>query len=193
MVPVRAHTTIAAPREDVFDFVNDLSYRGSWMDHCISGLRLADPKTAGVGAAARYRLGAPRYTPWLESSIVESDRPRRVLERLRGGRANLTEGELSFDLSRQGRGLTRVELTIWTQPGTARERLMEKLGARRWMRRQAKIALERLRTVFEETRDAPLARTAVAGWEPQKAPRFGLELAEQPGVHTGSGERASSG
>lgn len=193
MVPVRAHTTIAAPREEVFDFLGDLSYRGSWMDHCISGLRLVDPKTEGVGAAARYRLGAPRYKPWLESEIVEAERPRRIVERLRGGRSNLTNGGLSFELSRQGRELTRVELTIWTEPGTVRERVMEKLGARRWLRRQAKIALERLRAVFEETRDEPLARTGVAGWEPQKAPRFGLELAGQPDVHTGSGERASSG
>ena len=193
MVPVRAHTTIAAPREEVFDFINDLSYRGSWMDHCIAGLRMADPQFAGVGAAVRYRLMAPRYKPWLGSRIAESDRPRRIVEALSGGRANLTRGEMTFDLSRQGRGLTRVELELWTEAGTARERVMEKLGARRWMRRQARIALERLRTVFEETRDEPLARATVAGWEPQKAPRFGLGLAGQPGVHTGSGERASSG
>jgi uncharacterized protein YndB with AHSA1/START domain len=193
MVTVRAHTTIAAPREDVFDFVNDLSYRGSWMDHCVADLRMVDPKVEGVGAAARYRLVAPRYKPWLESQIVEAARPRRIVEELRGGRSNMTRGEVTFDLTRQGRGLTRVELEIWTEPGTARERLMEKLGARRWLRRQTRIALERLRAVFEETRDDPLARTTVAGWEPQKAPRFGLGLAEQPSVHTGSGERASSG
>lgn len=193
MVPVHVHTTIAAPREEVFDFVCDLAYRASWMDHCTSELRLADPRSDGVGAAARYRLGAPRYKPWIQTQIAEADRPRRILERLRGGRANMTEGEIVFDLTRQGRGLTRVELTIWTEPGTARERFMEKLGSRRWVRRQAKIALERLRAVFEEERDAPLARATVAGWEPQKAPRFGLELAGQADTHTGSGERASSG
>lgn len=193
MVPVHVHTTIAAPREEVFDFLCDLSYRPAWMDHCTSDLRLVDPRSDGVGAAARYRLQAPRYKPWVETQIVEADRPRRILERTRGGRANLTHGEIVFELSRQGRGLTRVELTIWSEPGTARERFLEKLGARRWVKRQAKIALERLRAVFEETRDEPLARTGVAGWEPQKAPRFGLGLAGQPDVHTGSGQRASSG
>jgi carbon monoxide dehydrogenase subunit G len=193
MVPVHAHTTIAASREEVFDFVNDLANRAAWMDHFTSGLRLAHPKSDGVGAAARYQLGAPRYKPWIQTQIVESERPRRVLERTTGGHGNRTEGEIAFDISRQGQSLTRVELTIWSEAGTARERFLEKLGARRWVRRQAKIALERLRTVFEEERDEPLARATVAGWEPQKAPRFGLGLAGQPDVHTGSGQRASSG
>jgi uncharacterized protein YndB with AHSA1/START domain len=193
MVPVHAHTTIAAPREEIFDFVADLAARTAWTDHFTSGHRLAHPKSDGVGAAARYRLEAPRYKPWVETQIVEADRPRRIVERTRGGHGNRTGGEVVFELSRQGRSLTRVELTIWSEPGTARERFLEKLGARRWVKRQAKIGLERLRAVFEERPDEPLARTGVAGWEPQKAPRFGLELAGQPDVHTGSGERASSG
>ena len=193
MVPVHVHATIAAPREDVFDFVVDLANRASWMDHCTSGLRLAHPKSDGVGAAARYRLEAPFYRVWVATQIVEAERPRRIVEHTRGGHSNRSDGEIVFELSRPGKGLTRVELTIWSQPGTARERFLEKLGARRWVKRQAKIALARLRAVFEERPDEPLARTGVAGWEPQKAPRFGLELADQPDVHTGSGERASSG
>ena len=193
MVPVHVHTTIAAPREEIFDFVADLASRTSWTDHFTSGLRLSHPKSGGVGAAARYRLDAPRYKPWVETQIVEAERPRRIVEHTRGGHSNRSEGEIVFDLSRQGQSLTRVELTIWSEPGTARERLLEKLGARRWVKRQAKLALERLRAVFEERPDEPLARTSVAGWEPQKAPRFGLELADQPDVHTGSGRRASSG
>ncbi|HEX8743051.1 MAG TPA: SRPBCC family protein [Thermoleophilaceae bacterium] len=193
MVPVHVHTTIAAPREEVFEFIADLANRSAWMDHCTSDLRLAHPKSTGVGAAMRYRLQAPRYKPWVESQIAEAHPPRRIVEHTRGGRYNRTRGEVVFDLSRSGRGLTRVELTIWSDGGTARERFLEKLGARRWVRRQSKVALERLRAVFEERPDEPLARTGVAGWEPQKAPRFGLGIAGQPDVHTGSGERASSG
>lgn len=193
MVPVHVHTTIAAPREEVFDFIADLSYRPAWTDHFLSDFRLAHPKSDGPGAAARYRLQAPRYKPWVETQIAEAERPRRVAERTRGGRSNRSRGEVVFELSRPGRGLTRVELTIWSAAGTARERFLERLGARLWTKRQAKNALERLRAVFEEQRDAPLARATVAGWEPQKAARFGLELAGQPPVHTGSGQRAPSG
>jgi uncharacterized protein YndB with AHSA1/START domain len=193
MVPIHVHATIAAPREEIFDFLADLANRASWMDHCTSDLRLVHPRSSGVGAAARYRLGAPRYKPWVQTQIAEAERPRRLAERTRGGHGNRSEGEVVFDLSRQGRDLTRVELTIWSQAGTARERFLEKLGARRWVKRQAKVALQRLRAVFEERPDEPLARATVAGWEPQKAPRFGLELADQPDAHTGSGQHAPSG
>ena len=193
MVPVTVHTAIAASREEVFDFVADLSYRAAWMDHCTSDMRLVHPKSTGVGAAMRYRLHLPRNRQWVESQIVESDRPRRIVEATRGGRLNRTRGEVTFEFSRQGRSLTRVEMTTWSEPGSPREALLERLGARRWTRRQAKSALERLRAVFEERPDDPLVRATVAGWEPQKAPRFGVELAGQPDLHTGSGERASSG
>lgn len=193
MVPVTAHTAISASREEIFDFLVDLANRTAWMDHCTSDLRLAHPKSKGVGAAIRYRLHLPRNRQWVESQIVEAERPRRILEATRGGRSNKTRGEVLFELSRQGRSLTRVEMTVWSEPGTPREALIEKLGARRWTKRQAKVALERLRAVFEERPDEPLARATVAGWEPQKAARFGVELADQADVHTGSGERASSG
>jgi uncharacterized protein YndB with AHSA1/START domain len=193
MVPVTAHTSIAASREEIFDFISDMAARPAWMDHCMSGFRLAHPKATGVGAAARYELHAPRFRHWVESQIVEAQRPRRVVEATRGGRSNRTRGEIVFELTRQGRNLTRVEMTVWSEPGSPRERVLEKLGTRRWTKRQAKGALERLRAVFEERPDAPLVRASVAGWEPQKAPRFGVELADQPDVHTGSGHRAPSG
>ena len=193
MVPVTAHTSIAAPREEVFDFIVDLAARPAWMDHCMSGYRLAHPKSAGVGAAARYELHAPRFRHWVETQIVEAERPRRIAEATRGGRSNRTRGEIVFELSRPGRNLTRVEMTVWSEPGSPRERLLEKLGTRRWTKRQAKAALERLRAVFEERPEGELARATVAGWEPQKAARFGVELSGQPDVHTGSGQRAASG
>ncbi len=193
MVPVTAHTSIAAPREEIFDFLADLAARPAWMDHCTSGFRLAHPKSAGVGAAARYRIEAPANSHWVEAQIVEADRPRRIVEATRGGRSNRTRGEVVFELSRQGRNVTRVEMTLWSEPGSPRERLLEKLGTRRWTKRQAQAALERLRAVFEERPDEPLARATVAGWEPQKAARFGSELAGQPDLHTGSGQRATSG
>jgi uncharacterized membrane protein len=193
MVPVTTHTAIAAPREEIFDFVADLANRTAWMDHCMTDLRLAHPKSDGVGAAIRYRLHLPRNRQWVQSQIVESDRPRRLVESTHGGRLNRTRGEVLFEFSRHGQSLTRVEMTVWSEPGTPREVLLEKLGARRWTKHQSKVALERLRAVFEERPDDPLARTTVAGWEPQKAPRFGVELADQPDAHTGSGQRASSG
>lgn len=181
MLPVTAHTFISAPREEIFDFVADLANREAWTDHYTSELRLEHPRSAGAGAAVRYRIEAPRSAHWVEAEIVEAERPRRLVEATRGGRSGRTRGEVVFELSRQSQGLTRVDMTVSSEPGTPREAVMERLGARGWTRRQSKIALERLRGIFEEHSDRPLVRSTVAAWEPQKAPRFGVARQGEPG------------
>lgn len=185
MLPVTAHTFISAPREEVYDFLADLANRAAFTDHYTSELRLEHPRSAGVGAAARYRMDAPRYRHWVEAEIVEADRPRRIVEATRGGRGGRSRGEVVFELSRQGQGLTRVEMTTSSEPGTPREAVMERLGARGWLRRKSKVALERLRGIFEERSDRPPARSSVAGWERQKAPRFGVGTGAEPGEASG--------
>jgi len=49
----------------------------------------------------------------------------------------------------------------------------ESLGARPWLKRQIKGSLRRLRKIFEEQPERPLARAGVAGYEPLKAARYG--------------------
>jgi uncharacterized protein YndB with AHSA1/START domain len=173
VIPVRAHAFISAPREGVFDLLTDMAARPSWTDHYMKDFRLETPRSSGLGAAARYRLDAPFNRQWVETEIVDADRPRRVVEATRGGRLGRTQGEVSFELTPQGRSLTRVDMTIWSEPGTARERLKERLGARAWLRRRSKKALERLRAILEERPDEPLERARLAAWEPSRGPRFG--------------------
>jgi hypothetical protein len=73
-----------------------------------------------------------------------------------------------------GRAATRLELVLWTEPATRLDAFKESLGARRWLKRQVKTSLSRLRRIFEEERpQAPLARATIAGYEPAKAARFG--------------------
>ena len=173
MLPVSVHAYISAPREEIFDLLADMTARESWTDHFARELRLESPRSSGVGAAVRYRLDAPCYRVWVESEIVEADRPRRIVEATRAGRGGKTGGEVVFELSRQSQGLTRVEMTVRSEPGTPREAFQERLGARPWLRRRAKTALDRLRQIFEEHSGEPLARSTVAAWEPRKAARFG--------------------
>ena len=173
MIPIRLHAYISAPREQVFDLLVDMSARPGWTDHYMKDFRLESPRSQGVGAAARYRLDAPLDRRWGETEVIEADRPRRVVEATRSGRLGRTRGEVVYELSPQGRSLTRVEMTLWTEGGTARERVKERLGARRWLRRQAKKSLDRLRTILEERPDEPLERATVAGWEQSRGPRFG--------------------
>jgi uncharacterized protein YndB with AHSA1/START domain len=173
VIPLRVHTFISAPREQVFDVLVDMAARPGWTDHYMKDFRLESPRSTGVGAAARYRLDLPFYRQWVEAEIVEADRPRRVVEATRSGRLGRTSGEVSFELTPQGRSLTRVDMTISTEASTARERVQERLGARRWLRRRSKKALERLRAMLEEGAEQPLERATVAGWEPLRGPRFG--------------------
>jgi uncharacterized protein YndB with AHSA1/START domain len=173
MLPVNVHTSISASREEIYDYIADLALRPAWCDHYLKDYRLAHPRSQGKGAAARYLIDAPFGSQWMEVTIEEAERPRWIAERAHGGRNGRTKGGVTWELTRAGSGLTRVEMTAWSEAGTPRERLKERLGLHRWMTRQSRTALDRLRLIFEESSDEPLARATVAGFEPLKAPRFG--------------------
>ena len=172
MLPVTVHAYISAPRDELAGFIADYGARPAWCDHFMSDFRLVHPDAKGVGAGVRYLLDAPGLSRYIEATIVEAD-SRRVVERLHGGRNGRTRGEMIWELSREGSGLTRVEVTVALDPGTPREAFKERFGSRRWTRRGLKTALDRLRVIFEEQPDRPLARASVAGYEPMRAPRFG--------------------
>ena len=173
MRPFTVHTSVSAPREELFDFVGDLAARTAYCDHYMRELRLTRPRSRGVGAAARFMLEAPLVSTWCEIAISEYDRPRRIVERARVWRLGRTPAVAVYEFLQDVRGSTRVELTVWTEPATRIDALKESMGARRWLKRETKTALERLRMVFEEQRDTPLARASIAGYEPLTAPRFG--------------------
>ena len=173
MIPLTVHAFISASREELFDFIADYGVRPAWCDHFMTDYRLAHPDAHGEGAGARYLIATPGYKRWVEATIVAAERPRRIAEAIHGGRNLRTHGALEWELSREGRGMTRVEVTMTNEPGTPREALKERFGSRRWTRRQLRTALERLRVIFEERPEGPLARASVAGYEPLRAPRFG--------------------
>jgi uncharacterized protein YndB with AHSA1/START domain len=173
VIPVTVHTFVSAPREDLFDFIADYGARPAWCDHFMKDYRLSHPDAHGEGAGARYLLDAPGYKHYFGVTIVKAERPRQIVEELQGGRNLRTKGEIDWELTREAGGQTRVQVTFAQEPGTARERFKEKFGSRAWTRRQLKTALERLRVVFEERPDQPLARATVAGNEPLRSPRFG--------------------
>lgn len=173
MLPVTASTSISASREEIYDYISDLALRPAWCDHYLKDYRLAHPRSQGKGAAARYLIDAPFGKRWMEVVIEEAERPRWLAERAHGGRNLRTKGGVTWELTRSGTGLTRVEMTSWQEAGTPRERLKEHLGMHRWMARQSKVALDRLRLIFEEGSDEPLSRVTISGFEPLKAPRFG--------------------
>jgi uncharacterized protein YndB with AHSA1/START domain len=176
-VTVEAH--ISAPRERIFDFVADLAGRPAYTDHYLDDYRLARVNPYGKGAAARFVLHAPFAKEHAGLEITEADRPRRIVEEVRVGRLGRSRSLAVYEFTPEAGGVTHVELTTYSEPATAVDALKQ-LGAPGWIRRQTKTALERLRMIFEEPPPAPLARATIAGYEPLKAPRFGLHPGDDP-------------
>ena len=179
MRQVTVATHISAPREQVFDFVTDLAGRPAYADHYLDDFRLARVNAVGEGAAARFRLKTPMAKQYAELRIVKVDRPRQIVEELRVGRRGRNRSVAVYDFTHESPALTRVELSTYSEPATAVDRFRE-IGAARWVRRNTKKSLERLRAIFEEPRDEPLQRATIAGYEASKAARFGAHTGMDP-------------
>jgi len=176
---VTVSTVISASREEIFDFVCDLAARPAYTDHFMRDYRLARVNPVGEGAAARFLLRAPFAKQYAELQITEVDRPRRIVEQLAVGRRGRNRSLAVYDFSTEGPGVTRVELTMFSEPATAVDRFRE-LGAAGWLRRQTSKALKRLRMIFEEPPSGELKRATIAGYDPAKAARFGVATGTDP-------------
>ena len=179
MREVTVSATISAPREQVFDFVCDLAARPSFTDHFMEDYRLARVQPVGVGAAARFKLGLPLGAEYAELTITTADRPRQIIEEIRVGRRGRNRSLAVYDFTHESARATRVELTTFGEPATAIDRLRE-VGAAGWVRRKTRKSLDRLRAIFEEPQKKPLKRATIAGYEPEKAPRFGAPHGMDP-------------
>lgn len=175
MRQVTVSTVISAPREQIYDFVADVSLRPAYCDHYLKDFRLARANPVGIGAAASFSLDAPVFSDRGESAIVVANRPRQIAEEGRTGRRGRSRTVSIYDFVREGPRTTRVTLTTYSDPTTALDRFKQR-RAHRWTRRQTKKALGRLRAIFEEPRAEALERARVAGWEPGTAPRFGARV-----------------
>jgi uncharacterized protein YndB with AHSA1/START domain len=170
--PVEQRIVISAPRDEVFAFVADMASRVSWMDHFLKDFRLTRVHSVGVGAGASFKIDVPFFPPRAEFQIVKVDEPRLIVEQGRVGRwgrtAAFTEWEFAEHL-----GSTELTVTFWSEPGIRWDGFKESFGARRSLKRQMRNSLKRLRTIFEERPDKPLARATIAGYEPLMAARYG--------------------
>ena len=80
--------------------------------------------------------------------------------------------------------MTRVELTTYGEPKTLLDRFKQR-GVHRWMRRQTKKALERLRRIFEEPSGEerrPRGRGGLRAVEGAAVRRARADAREDPGA-----------
>jgi uncharacterized protein YndB with AHSA1/START domain len=166
MDPVTVSVLIDAPREQVFDYLQDIANHPQFTDHYLVDWHLTRIDSVGRGAGARFRVKAPanRFS-WGDVTFAEVQRPHRIVEVGRTGKTNRIRTLGVYDLAQGAGDTTRVRFTIETQPATLADRIMEGLGGRGWLKRQNARAMRRLRSVVEEGpgEDAPAKRVTVAG------------------------------
>ncbi|HEY7932247.1 MAG TPA: SRPBCC family protein [Solirubrobacteraceae bacterium] len=150
MDPVTVSTIIDAPRELVFDYLEDLANHPEFTDHYLVDWHLTRMNSVGLGAGARFRVKAPgnRFA-WGDVTLTEVSRPYRIVESGRGGKGNRVRTLGVYELSQAAGGTTRVQFTVETEPATFADRLLESFGAKAWIRRKNGRAMRRLRSIIE--------------------------------------------
>lgn len=150
MDPVTVSVIIDAPREQVFDYLQDIANHPEFTDHYLVDWHLTRVDSVGAGAGARFRVKAPRSRfSWGDVTFSEVQRPHRIVEVGRTGKSNRIRTLGIYELSQGSGGTTKVQFTIETEPAKLSDRIMEGLGGRGWMRRQNTRAMRRLRSIIE--------------------------------------------
>lgn len=166
MGPVSAEIEIDVPRQRAFEAIADLSLRPAFTDHFLTDFHLTRIEPTGIGAGARFRIAVRPRRVWMDTTIVETEAPHRLVEHGRGGRANRISSVTLWELTEAPGGLTRVHVSYWTEPSNPIDRGLELLSAgsipyeRRW-----REALRRLRELLEAG-GLEGERVAVAGGNP---------------------------
>jgi len=160
---VTVETTIARPREEVYDYLVDISNMSEYTDHFLSGWHLTRENPRGKGAGVRFRIGAPlNRFDWSDLTFVEAERPHRIVARGRGGKMNRIRSLSTLTITQATKGTTKVQWTFETVPSKPSDRLLEIVGGRRWWKRRMSRSVGRLKKILEQDR-ARGQRVTVAG------------------------------
>jgi uncharacterized protein YndB with AHSA1/START domain len=162
--PVTVGIVISAPREQVFDYLQDIANHSEFTDHYLVDWHLTREDSVGRGAGARYRVKAPanRFS-WGDSTFTEVSRPHRIVEVGRAGKTNRIRTLGIYELAPAPGGATRVQFTIETEPATLSDRILEALGGRTWVKRKNEKAMRRLRSILERGEQRGARVTLAAG------------------------------
>jgi uncharacterized protein YndB with AHSA1/START domain len=120
--PVTVSVEVPQSPEEVFDYIDVLANHEQFTDHFLVDWETSGPE-GGVGAKARMRVKKPGAEDWLDMEVIESERPRRNVERARGANGKrLTQG--SYDLEPIDGGGTKISFELAWLEAPRGERLM---------------------------------------------------------------------
>jgi uncharacterized protein YndB with AHSA1/START domain len=149
-VELENEISIARPREVVYDYLADIANHAEFSDHFMVDWRLTREDSYGVGAGARWKSKVPfNRFPWGDSTIVEAERPRRIVVVGRTGKYNRNRTIAVYELDRAAGDGTRVRVTYQSEPKLPSDRFLERLAGG-WTKRKHRKALRRLQSILEE-------------------------------------------
>jgi uncharacterized protein YndB with AHSA1/START domain len=175
MEPVTLTTTIARPREEVFEYLADVANHAEFTDHCLTDWHLTREDSYGAGAGARFRVKSrfDRFS-YGDMTFAEVRPPERIVATGRAGRFNRMRTRTEWRLEEAGTGKTALTFVTESTPATSSDRLMEKLlRVPATTRRCHRRALERLRSILEAGEQRG-ARTTLSGGARKPATGFRL-------------------
>jgi uncharacterized protein YndB with AHSA1/START domain len=175
MEPVTLKTTIARPREEVFEYLADVANHSEFTDHCLTDWHLTREDSYGAGAGARFRVKSrlDRFS-YGDMTLAEVQPPERIVATGRSGRFNRIRTRTQWRLEEAGTGNTVVTFVTESEPATFSDRLMEKLlRVPATTKRCHRRALERLRSILEAGEQRG-ARTTLSGGARKPATGFRL-------------------
>lgn len=175
MEPLSLSTTIAKPREEVFEYLADVANHQEFNDHCMVDWHLTREDSYGHGAGARFRVKSrfDRFS-YGDITLAELTPPERIVATGRSGRFNRIHTLTTWTLEDDGGGGTKVTFEMQSTPVLRSDELMEKfLRVRVAMMRCHKRALERLRSILESG-EGRGGRTTVSGGARKPASGFRL-------------------
>ncbi len=175
MEPITLTTTIAKPREEVFEYLADVANHSEFSDHCMVDWHLTREDSYGRGAGARFRVKSrfDRFS-YGDITLAEVTPPERIVATGRSGRFNRIKTRSTWTLEEAGPGQTKVTFETQSTPVLKSDELMEKfLRVRVATTRCHQRALDRLRSILESGEDRG-ERTTVAGGARKPASGFKL-------------------
>jgi uncharacterized protein YndB with AHSA1/START domain len=163
MRPFSISTVVDVPRERVFEYLADIANHAEFAGGYLQDFRLERLQSAGIGAAASYRIAFPLGRTWGDFVIAELDSPHLV--RLEGqmGRLGRIKTQATYRLTQAGSEMTRVEYRFEAVPGVPADRIRDLLGFRAWLKAKSRGGLGQLAAILETGRPSTHAATVAAG------------------------------
>ncbi len=114
IAPVTVTTTVSRPRQEVYDFLADLSNHAGFLDHFLVDWEFSG-SPSGVGSKAAARVNAPASQDWTDFEIVEAQSPSLLVEEGVGAKGKRkTRG--TYRLGERADGGTDVSFELsWLQ------------------------------------------------------------------------------